>query len=116
MHGTRPVGAAGQLSTAARCVEIGGYELDLAVWRLGDLRLVAAPVELFGDLGADLRRRLGGPLLLATLSNGAEGYWPTSQAFAEGGYEVDIARNHGLEPGVGEKLIDELVDLSATLD
>lgn len=114
-HGTRPVGAHGKLSIAARSVEIGGCELDLAVWRLEDLWLVAAPVELFGDLGADLRRRLEGPVLLATLSNGAEGYWPTSRAFAEGGYEVDIARNHGLEPGVGEKLIDELVELAGTL-
>ena len=50
--------------------------------------------------------------MLATVSNGEHGYWPTASAFAEGAYEVDMARDAGLSPGDGEKLIDALVALA----
>jgi hypothetical protein len=85
---------------------------DLAVWRIGRVRLAAAPVELFSELSAELRRQLPGPLLVATNTNGWTGYWPTRAAFAEGGYEVDGARALGRRPGDGERLVEALVALT----
>ncbi len=114
-HAARPVGESGalDLKTASKTVRFGRVELDLLVWRLGRLRIIAAPVELFSQLGAELRRRLDPPLLIATETNGRSGYWPTRSAFDEGGYEVEIARRYGLEPGDGEKLVEVLSDLAA---
>ncbi len=70
------------LRVATRTVKAGEIELDLSVWKIGPLYLVAAPVELFGALAVDLRRRLPGPVLLATVSNGWTGYWPTSSSIS----------------------------------
>jgi hypothetical protein len=115
-HATR--GAMGEgdlLAVASRTVRFGKGDADLAAWRLGRLRLVAAPVELFAGLSAMLRERVDGPLLVVTEANGRTGYWPTREAFGQGGYEVDIARHYGLEPGDGEKLMDELAALVASL-
>ncbi|MFW6065802.1 MAG: neutral/alkaline non-lysosomal ceramidase N-terminal domain-containing protein, partial [Planctomycetota bacterium] len=109
----RPTGS--ELHITAERVTIADTELPLAVWRLGELYVVASPVEMFGELGVMLRERLDGPVLMATLANGWEGYWPTEQAFDEGGYEVDGAGRNGLSAGDGEKLIDELVRLAETL-
>jgi neutral ceramidase len=118
---THAIGSAGNpdagcLRIAARTLVIGGTELDVAVWRLGNARIIAAPVELFSELGAELRRRLPGPLLLATNTNGWTGYWPTAAAFAEGGYEVDGARAMGRQPGDSERLMEELVALAGGLE
>jgi hypothetical protein len=89
---------------------------DVAVWRIGPAWLVAAPVELFGELAVDLRRQLRAPVILATNTNGWTGYWPTRAAFAEGGYEVDGAVAMGRRPGDGERLVAELVALAQTLE
>lgn len=97
---------------AARTVEIGRFELALAAWRIGPCRLLAAPVELFQELGLALRRRVGGPLILATNANGSTGYWPTAEAFEEGGYEVEPS---GPARGDGERLVEELVALAEAL-
>jgi hypothetical protein len=113
-EGTRPISAPKSepiLACAAKTVTIRDHEIDLTVWRLGSMYVAAAPVELFGELAFDLRRRLGKPVLLATLTNGWNGYWPHRQAFAEGGYEVG-ATPRGLQPGDGEVLIDRLVELA----
>jgi len=102
--------------TAAATLKIGKYELDVAVWRIGPVWFVAAPVELFAELSASLRQRLKGPVLLATMANGWCGYFPTRAAFAEGGYEVDEQLNSkNLAPGDGERLVDELVKLAETV-
>jgi hypothetical protein len=112
-EGTR--GGAEGLATAERRVEIAGVELDVSAWRVGPCRLVALPVELFSGLGAALRRRVGGPLVVATVTNGWEGYWPTREAFAAGGYEVEIARRKGLEAGDGERLVEVAAEVAAGL-
>lgn len=113
-EGTRPIPAAKSgpnLVCRAKTVTIRDHEIDLTVWRLGSAYVVAAPVELFGELAADLRRRLDRPVLLATLTNGWNGYWPHRAAFPQGGYEVGAVPK-GLQAGDGEELIDNLVKLA----
>ena len=112
-HAGRGSAAAPTLSIVTKRVRIGRSTLDLAVWRLAGVWIVAAPVELFGALAAALRRQVTGPVMLATNSNGSTGYWPTRAAFAEGGYEVESARAMGRKPGDGERLVQALVGLIA---
>lgn len=53
------------------------------------------------------------PPLLATVSNGWTGYWPTRAAFDDGGYEINAS--WACKPGDGEWLIDELVGLAESI-
>jgi hypothetical protein len=113
-HATRPVSLQDGLRAASQTVTIGEKELDLVVWRLNRLWVVAMPVELFGNLGRKIRERLDGCVLLSTLSNGWNGYWPTSAAFDEGGYEVDNARR-AISQGDGERLVETVLGLAETI-
>jgi hypothetical protein len=112
----RPLDAAAGLQAATMTWSCGRDELDLAVWRIGPVYLVAAPVELFGAPALELRRRLGAPVLLATVSNGWTGYWPTVEACGQGGYEVQAAQDMGRNPQDTDTLISHLVDLAESLD
>ena len=105
-----------ELRTAAKTVAVGKLELDIGVWRVGPVWIVAVPVELFGELAADIRQKLGGPVLLTTLSNGCAGYFPTRKAFEEGGYEIEgIQHKKRLSPGDCEKLADHVKELADSL-
>ncbi len=101
----RPAGSPMIVRTRKLRVARGGV-VELTVWRIGDVPIVALPVELFASLSAGLRRDIGAPLFLATLANGWECYWPDRAAFDEGAYEVDAARAWGRKPGDGERLIE----------
>ncbi len=100
------------LAVAVERVRIGPAELDLAAWRIGGAVLVAAPVELFQSLAADLRARIPAPLVLATNANGWTGYWPARSDHAAGNYEVAAAEARGRRPGDGEALVDALAALA----
>jgi hypothetical protein len=96
------------LDTAAR----KGKPLDVEVQvvTLGnDLAWVSMPGELFCQLGLDIKK--SSPFkntVIVELANGAVGYLPTIQAFAEGNYEPTNART---APGSGERLVKAALDL-----
>ena len=92
-----------------------GRKVDLTVWRMGPIRIVAHPFEMFSALAADVRRRMDGPVLISTVSNGLAGYLPTRQAFEEGGYEVNGAKHAKLKPGDGEKVVKKIVEMAEQL-
>lgn len=74
-----------------------------------DLSIVGLPGEIFAELGLSLRER--SPFrhtLVLGLANEAIGYVPTRRAYDEGGYEPAASR---LEPGGGERLVDEALAL-----
>jgi hypothetical protein len=108
-HAARPDSG---LRCVQRTLQLSGCELDLAAWAIGGAVVLAAPVELFQSLAADLRRRIDRPVLLLTNANGWTGYWPARADFTAGGYEVDAAKARGRAPGDGEALIDALADLA----
>jgi hypothetical protein len=101
------------LAVLSETVRIGRAELDLTAVAVGRATVLAAPVELFQPLAAELRRRVPGPLILLTNANGWTGYWPAANDFAAGAYEVDAARARGRTAGDGERLIDALSGLAA---
>lgn len=77
--------------TAAR-----GDDIELAALELGTVLVVAVPFELSATLAEEIRTRLNRPVLFLCLSNGWDGYWMSPGEFAEGGYEVEVARSVGI--------------------
>lgn len=69
--------------------EKGDYiELELQAVSIGDIVYQGVPGELFSDIG----RRIAGvspfkQTYISALTNGSAGYFPTKEAFTEGGYE-----------------------------
>ena len=56
---------------------------------IGDIAVLGAPVEIFAEIGAELKRRSPFAVTLVSgYTNGAMGYLPTESAHREGGYEV----------------------------
>ena len=90
------------------------HELDLLVLRLGSqIAIVTNPNELFCDFG--LAIKAGSPVkytLVSELTNGAMGYVPTRQAFAEGGYEVrKLPGNSFLAFDAGDQIVTASLNL-----
>jgi hypothetical protein len=87
-------------------------EIEIQVIALGEVAIVAFPVELFSDLGR--RVKTGSPFpdtLIATLANGWHGYAPTREAFARGGYEPRFAYPSRLAPEAGDRMTDAALEL-----
>jgi neutral ceramidase len=71
--------------------------------------LVGQPGEVFASTGAEFRRHLRGagalhPFVVAC-ANGRRGYLPPSDAWADGGYEVERARAMGIAPTIQEEIL-----------
>jgi hypothetical protein len=82
------------------------YLVEIQVIRIGDLQLVAAPGEMFVELGLAIKQSVSpGHATIVGLANDYIGYLPTLEAFDQGGYETWAARSAWPAPGTGEALI-----------
>lgn len=87
-------------------------DVEVQAVRLGDVAVVALPVELFTALGREIKRRSPFPdTFVASLANGWHGYAPTEGAFARGGYETMLAYQSRLVPEAGAMMVDAAVHL-----
>ncbi len=80
--------------------------------RIGDVALVGVPAELFTSLGTDLKRR--SPIkhtYIAELSNDWIGYLPDREAHGLGGYQVWTGFHSYAEPGTGERMVAEALQM-----
>lgn len=81
---------------------------------IGDIALFGIPGEPFTGIGRALKEASGWKLVLpCCLTGGAEGYFPTQDAYDEGGYE---ARSSPFRSGVAELLTQEGLSLLAALE
>ena len=81
---------------------------ELQVLAVGDVILAAVPGELFVELGLEIKKKSWSKrTMVVTLANGSIGYIPTKKAYEEGGYETKSL----LKPGVGEMIVDRMVEL-----
>ena len=79
------------------------YEMDIIGIRLGSVAFVGLPGEPFSEIGNQLKRFDKLDMVIPTcLTNGYQGYFPTFDAYKEGGYE---AGNSRFKAGVAERLI-----------
>jgi hypothetical protein len=66
--------------------------MPVIVARLGELAYVGYGMEVFTEIGLEVKRISPAKhTLFASLTNGCTGYLPTAQEHARGGYEVDLS-------------------------
>ena len=93
-----------------------GDDVEVQAVRLGDVAVVAYPVELFTAFGRRLKAVSPfADTFVATLANGWHGYAPTVDAFARGGYETFLAYQSRLVPEAGELMTEAALGLLARL-
>jgi neutral ceramidase len=89
--------------------------------RVGDGVIITAPGEAFTEIGMAVKERSPGrPTLFAGYTNGAVGYFPTADAYPEGGYEPAYSnRSYGqpapVSPACERLLVEQGVRLAETL-
>jgi neutral ceramidase len=79
---------------------------------IGDVAIVGVPAEFFTKLGLDIKNR--SPFrhtYIAELANDWIGYVPDRDAFPLGGYQVWTGFHSYCEPGTGERIVDEAVEM-----
>ncbi len=90
--------------------------VKLQAHRIGALTIAAIPCEVFVEIGLDLKATK--PLsehFTISLANGYNGYLPTPEHHALGGYETWRARSSYLEVDASTKITATLRDLLATV-
>ncbi|MBI1375396.1 MAG: hypothetical protein GC159_21995 [Phycisphaera sp.] len=87
-------------------------DLKLQAIRLGDLGVCAIPCETFVATGLELKARSPlKPTFTIELANGYNGYLPTPDQHALGGYETWRARSSYLEEQASVKITQTLLEL-----
>jgi hypothetical protein len=95
--------------------------MEVQVFRIGDLALVAHAAETFTEIAQAIKRESPAlHTLFAGYSNGCVGYLPTTSAHAEGGYEVEQAplayRISGtFDPGCAAAVTARSIEMVAAL-
>ena len=88
-------------------------ELVLTAVSVGDMVFAGFPGEPFTKVGTSVKEASKFTLTMpACCANGYEGYYPTENAFTEGGYEANSAR---YRRGTAEKLIETSIQLVNSL-
>lgn len=85
--------------------------------RIGDVAIVGVPGEFFTALGEEIKRR--SPFrytYVFELANDYIGYIPDRRGFEAGGYQVWTGLHSYVEPGTGERIVDEAVELLTALE
>jgi hypothetical protein len=91
-------------------------ETWLQVMQIGDIAIVGVPAELFTQLGLDIKNR--SPFrytYVAELANDWIGYIPNREGHKLGGYQCWTGLHSFAEPGTGERIVDEVVDMLKSL-
>jgi len=83
---------------------------------IGDVAVVGVPAEYFTGLGVELKKRSPFPhTVVAELANDWIGYLPDREAHLLGGYQTWMGLHSYAEPGTGERLARELLEMLAKL-
>ena len=80
----------------------------LQAMAIDDVAIVGVPAEFFTKLGVDIKRR--SPLkhtLVAELANDWIGYVGDREAYGLGGYQMWMGLHSYVEPGTGERMVEE---------
>ena len=89
-------------------------DVKLQALRIGGLGIVAIPCEVFAEIGLELKRRSPlQPAFTIQLANGYNGYLPTPEQHALGGYETWRATSSYLEVEASRKITSTLLELLA---
>ncbi|HEX3871393.1 MAG TPA: hypothetical protein VHV77_13200 [Pirellulales bacterium] len=87
-------------------------KMKLQAMRIGDLGIVSSPCETFVEIGLAIKKNSPlKPTFTIELANGYNGYLPTPEQHALGGYETWRARSSYLETGASPKIYATLMQL-----
>jgi neutral ceramidase len=87
-------------------------KLILQAFRVGGLGIAADPCETFVEIGLELKKRSPlRPTCTIELANGYNGYLPTPEQHALGGYETWRARSSYLEVNASRAIVETLLEL-----
>jgi len=85
------------------------FDLCMGALTIGNVALVGIPGEPFTAIGRAIKNAPGWDLVMPLCCcNGYEGYFPTMDAYLEGGYE---ARSSIFKAGVAEAVADTAIDM-----
>ena len=115
-----PYTAMEQNTVVAEALRICKYEnspefldMNMLGLRLGPVALVGIPGEPFTEIGVKIKEAEGFDMILpCALTNGCEGYFPSPEAYAAGGYE---ARSSHFKPHVSDKIVEGCKELLVEL-
>lgn len=93
---------AGTRTRLAAKLAQGPLDAEIQVMRLGSLRWVALPGEVFVETGLALKA--AGATFVVGYANGYLGYFPLRRSYEEGGYEVVEGAWSRVAPGCAEQL------------
>lgn len=81
----------------------------ITVARVGEVAFVGLGGEVYNAIGKAIKTASPFPqTFILTHCNGAAGYVPTKESYADGGYEI---KTTPYEPGVGEQLTEEVLEM-----
>ena len=88
--------------------------VKLQAIRIGSLGIVSMPCEVFAEVGLEIKRRSPlHPTFTIDLANGYNGYLPSPEQHALGGYETWRASSSYLEVQASCKMVDALMEMLA---
>lgn len=91
-------------------------DVTVQALRIGELGIVAIPCEVFVEIGLDLKAKSPRkPMFTIELANGYNGYLPTKDQHALGGYETWRARSSYLEVDAAAKITEKALELLKAL-
>ena len=80
------------------------FTLELTGLKIGPVALVGIPGEPFTQIGVRVKETEGWKQIMPVcLTNGCEGYFPSKEAYAAGGYE---ARSSHFRPHVSDRIVE----------
>ncbi len=103
-----PYGGSGQLDLSCERVELSNSAFEIVGVRVGPVAIVMSPYEVFASIASAIRAEAPGPIIPVNLTNGWYGYLPDTDAWQQGNYEVDIARELGTDPEDSESVSNAL--------
>ena len=90
-------------------------DIKLQAIRLGDMAIVSSPFETFTETGLEMKKKSPFPATFTIeLANGGEGYLPTPEQHALGGYETWLGTN-AVEIEASRKMVARWLEMLAEL-
>ncbi|MBP1988540.1 hypothetical protein [Paenibacillus eucommiae] len=91
------------------------FPMELHVLRLGDVAFATNPFELFTEFGLQIKARSAAKqTFIAQLACGNDGYLPSAEAIATGGYSTQVFSGYVGAEG-GQALVDYTVEMIQSL-
>ena len=101
------------VAEAVRMVELENgpdfFPLHFSAVKIGKVAFFGIPGEPFMQIGRAIKNLPGWEMVLPTCNtNGDDGYFPTTDAYDEGGYE---ARSSNFKAGVAERIVEAAAEI-----